>query len=325
MRFLALVFISWLPHRKLRILEPANKLILFPGALGKTDLFALRVLEAHCYAVGAPIQRGIYISVVIHRIGVHQHTVFLLDPLGIDTHAILRHSGEGARRRTDVVQVPSCKYEAFHRIGFIVIRAVRRIILPLVVGRHVRIVGDLAYCFQSISSYNMIDRDILIGHIGAVEISKGIGIASVIAFDCACATTAPSIGRRFNTKLSETGDRNIIFCFSKPVIVTFKMFIFYERLVVICDCYAGFTRKRFDVIVYILICAWTIIIFTEGYIRIGHNIDIAKHLIIRCTTLRIPTRSCVSYTVRANDREMVRDGLTIKGSNLLYSMPAVLA
>ena len=158
------------------VAEPADKLILVAQALREADLGALSVLEAH-FDVAAPGECGILLAVIQHRVGMHEDTVFLLDPLGVDAHTVLRHSGEGARLHTRAVKIPAFKHEAFDLGGLIILLAV------LVVSRHVRIVGNAGLFLQRPCTRRMVDRRSFVGHIDAVKIGEFVFVAGIVELD----------------------------------------------------------------------------------------------------------------------------------------------
>ena len=158
------------------VAEPADKLILVAQALREADFGALSVLEAR-FDVAAPCECGILLAVIQHRVGMHEDTVFLLDPLGVDAHTVLRHSGEGARLHTRAVKIPAFEYEAFDLIGVI------ELCPALVIGCHTRVIGNAGLFLQRPCTRRMVDRRPFVGHIDAVKIGQLIAVAGIVELD----------------------------------------------------------------------------------------------------------------------------------------------
>ena len=246
-------------------------------------------------------------------VGVHEHAVFLLDPLGVNRQRALRHIAEGAGTRAAAVQIPSAEHEAFARLlrrNGALNRGIEIIAAALVVGRHVRVVGDARDLFQLSEPRDVGYRNVQIGHVSAVKIGERIAVARVVAVDRAGSVPSPCIVRRV-TELCKAGDLDIVLILGKPVVIAGQMLIQDKRPSLICGR-GRFSGQCFYIVVYVLVAAstGTVVILPEGHIRIRHDVNVAQHFAERGAALRIPAGCRIGHSVRADNRELVRDGLS---------------
>ena len=174
-----------------------------------------------------------------------EHTVLDLTPLGIDRQAAIRHRREGIGLRACVVDIPALKDIPLGSGRLIVIGAGRAAV-RLVVGRQIRVVGDILLYLQLALGVLARDSVIIAVIVRAVHVVQRIDVAGVITIDIASIVIIPDsillisvrtiCFRRISTSAFREADKvYIVFSFREESILGINTFITRKAHTIVCS------------------------------------------------------------------------------------------
>ena len=238
-----------------------------------------------------------------------EHTVLDLTPLCIDRQAAIRHRREGIGLRACVVDIPALKDIPLGSGRLIVIGAGRAAV-RLVVGRQIRVVGDILLYLQLALGVLARDSVIIAVIVRAVHVVQRIDVARIVAVDRASTAASPGVVRSV-AELGEAYEIKIVLFLGEVTVVRGHFLMLDKALSAVrrIRCLAG---KCLDIVIDIFGTVARLIQMERNVLG-GHDVDVDKYLIVRGAVLRHPAFALVVRSaIGSDDREIVADALSVE-------------